>query len=100
LDGDASGDIVLKVCAAPLPVPSAIRRDVPPGFDVWFAKACQRDPDRRFATMAALSEALGQLERLEAQGSPDIQYGLRPVIASVHDRVSIPVPPTSSRTRM
>jgi len=99
-NGDAIGDIVLKVCAAPLPVPSAIRPQVPPGFDVWFAKACQRNPDRRFATMRALSEALGQLERLEAQGSPDLQYGLRPILPSVHDRVSIPVPPTSSRTRM
>jgi len=99
-DGDAIGDIVLKVCAAPLPVPTAIRPELPAGFDVWFAKACQRDPDRRFPSMAAMSEALGQLEQLEAQGSPDLQYGIRPTAPSVHDRVSIPMPPTSSRTRM
>jgi len=99
-DGDAIGDIVLKVCAAPLPVPTAFLPSLPAGFDVWFAKACQRDPDKRFASMVAMSEALGQLEKLEAQGSPDIQYGLRPMLPSVHDRVSIPVPPTSSRTRM
>jgi serine/threonine-protein kinase len=99
-DGDAIGDIVLKVCAAPLPVPTAWRPEVPPGFDVWFARACQRDPERRFASTKALSDALGQLERLEAQGSPDLQYGIRPMLPSVHDRVSIPIPPTPSRTRM
>jgi serine/threonine-protein kinase len=99
-DGDVIGDIVLKVCAAPMPVPSTMRPEVPAGFDVWFAKACQRDPARRFATMKAMSDALGDLDRLEAQGSPDLQYGIRPVLPSVHDRVSIPMPPSSSRTRM
>ena len=71
-DGDAIGDIVLKVCAAPLPVPSVVRPGVPPGFDVWFAKACQRDPARRFASMPEMSAALRQLDRMQGRG--DLEY--------------------------
>jgi hypothetical protein len=31
---------------------------VPPGFDDWFAKACNRDPDARFQTARDLAESL------------------------------------------
>ena len=47
-EGDVLGDIVIKVCAAPLPVPSQIEHRVPAGFDGWFARACSRDPSKRF----------------------------------------------------
>src|SRR6185436_11494700 len=47
-EGDVLGDIVLKVCAAPMPVPSQLNPRVPPTFDAWFAKACAREPSRRF----------------------------------------------------
>src|SRR4029079_18993641 len=41
-EGDVLGDIVLKVCAAPLPVPSELNPGLPLGFDAWFARACAR----------------------------------------------------------
>jgi hypothetical protein len=66
---------------------------------VWFARACQRDPDRRFATAAEMSEALRSLDRLARERSDDIQYRIRPAEPSVHDAISIPIPPTPSRVR-
>jgi serine/threonine-protein kinase len=99
-EGEAIGDIVLKVCAAPLPVPSEIRREVPPGFDEWFAKACNRDPERRFASMAEMGEAIRQLDRMHEQGSDDIQYRILPKHPSVHDRLWASLPPGPSRVRM
>src|SRR6187551_2429261 len=51
-DGDAIGDVVLKVCAAPMPVPSRFSSDLPPAFDEWFKRACARRLDERFASIA------------------------------------------------
>src|SRR6185295_5648963 len=48
--------MILAICSGPLPVPSLLGA-VPRGFDSWFARACARDPDRRYpsATEAALA---------------------------------------------
>src|SRR5512134_2025835 len=56
-DGATLADLVMKICAEPLPVPSSIA-PVPPGFDGWFARALGRDPNTRFQSAAELSEAL------------------------------------------
>jgi serine/threonine-protein kinase len=57
-EGDALGEIVLSVCAAPIPVPSRINAALPLGFDAWFARACSRDPKNRFQTADELAQAL------------------------------------------
>src|SRR5580700_4092549 len=57
-EGDVLGDIVLKVCAAAIPAPSQVNPDVPMGFDAWFARACSRDPTKRFQTAEELAVAL------------------------------------------
>lgn len=56
-DGPTLGDLILKICAEPLPVPSAVGA-VPYGFDGWFAHALQRDPNARFQSATEMSEAL------------------------------------------
>jgi serine/threonine-protein kinase len=99
-EGDAIGDIVIKVCVSPLPVPSTERAGLPNGFDVWFAKACHRDPNQRFASATQAREALQRLDELAAQGSEAFQYRIRPSQVSIHDHVSLPPETTSSRTRM
>jgi len=99
-DGDAIGDIVIKVCVSPLPVPSTERAGLPRGFDVWFAKACHRDANQRFASATQAREALQRLDELAAQGSEAFQYRIRPSQVSIHDHVSLPPETTSSRTRM
>ena len=58
--GSSIGDLVLRICAKPMPTPSAIG-PVPHGFDAWFAKACARDPQQRFASARELAEAFRHL---------------------------------------
>src|ERR1700734_2090335 len=38
------------IAASALPVPSALRPDLPATFDAWFAKCLKRDPAQRFQT--------------------------------------------------
>jgi serine/threonine-protein kinase len=57
-DGEAVGDLLVKICTSPLPVPSQVASDITPAFDAWFAKALQREPAERFQSAAALAEAL------------------------------------------
>jgi eukaryotic-like serine/threonine-protein kinase len=99
-EGETIGDIVLHVCSTPLPVPSECRAGLPEGFDVWFARACQRDPEKRFASAREMSTALRQLDRLAREGTEELQYKIRAVEPSIHDPITLPVPPTSSRVRM
>jgi serine/threonine-protein kinase len=82
-EGDVLGDIVLKVCATPIPIPSKINPRVPPGFDAWFARACARDPSRRFQTAEELAQALagvcgvGRI-RMATLDEDQVQYVMRP----------------------
>jgi serine/threonine-protein kinase len=68
-DGEAVGDLLVKLCTAPLPVPSQIAADVPPGFDAWFAKALTREPEGRFASASELAESLGAVCGISVRGS-------------------------------
>jgi serine/threonine-protein kinase len=97
-EGDVLGDIVIKVCAAPLPVPSQFAADVPPGFDAWFARACSRDPAKRFQSAAELAESLSNAcgtGRVRTQSVDDerVQYMLKRSDATLD---SIPVPASMS----
>jgi serine/threonine-protein kinase len=82
-EGDVLGDIVLKVCATPLPIPSKINPKLPPGFDAWFARACARDPARRFQSAEELAQALagvcgvGRI-RMATLDEDQVQYVMRP----------------------
>lgn len=59
-DSEALGDLLLKICAAPPPVPSENGITLP-GFDSWFAKATRRDPDERFQTAGEMAKAFQAL---------------------------------------
>jgi serine/threonine-protein kinase len=56
-ESEALGDLLLKICVHPIPVPSQ-QAPVPPGFDAWFARACCRDVAQRFQSAKELAEAL------------------------------------------
>jgi eukaryotic-like serine/threonine-protein kinase len=84
-EGDVLGDIVLKVCVSPLPVPSSYNPKTPPGFDAWFAKACSRDPTKRFQTATELRESLELVcgvdaprAKVPSMDEVEVQYALRP----------------------
>jgi serine/threonine-protein kinase len=67
-EGEAVGDLLVKLCTAPLPVPSQVAGDLPPGFDAWFVKALSREPTGRFSTAAELAESLGAVCGLSVRG--------------------------------
>ena len=48
------------IAASALPVPSQLRTDLPPTFDIWFRRALERDPNDRFQTARELADALGR----------------------------------------
>lgn len=68
-EGEAVGDLLVKLCTAPLPIPSHLAPDVPPGFDAWFAKALSREPEGRFSSASELAESLGAVCGLSVRGS-------------------------------
>jgi eukaryotic-like serine/threonine-protein kinase len=83
-EGDVLGDIVLKVCVSKMPVPTELNPNTPSGFDAWFAKACAREPEKRFQTANEMREALdlvcgvGNVRGSIASIDEDIQYALKP----------------------
>jgi serine/threonine-protein kinase len=103
-EGDVLGDIVLKVCAAPIPAPSNVNPDVPQGFDAWFARACSRDPAKRFQSAEELAQALagvcgvGRL-RIATLDEDQVQYVLRPR-GDVPIPSDVPPPSMSPRTAL
>ena len=99
-EGDVLGDIVLKVCAAPMPVPSAVNPNVPAGFDAWFARACSRVPAKRFQSADELAQALagvcglGRI-RMATFDEDQVQYVIRPADGAAPVE-SLPVPEAMS----
>jgi serine/threonine-protein kinase len=54
----ALGNLMLKICNGPRPVPSEIAPELPRAFDAWWARASLRDPETRHATADEWLEAL------------------------------------------
>lgn len=67
--GATLGELFMRICTAPLPVPSQIA-NVPVGFDAWFARAAQRDPNARFQSVRELVETLAQVLLRSGPGGP------------------------------
>ena len=55
--GDSLGEVILRICTAPLTPPSALVPELPPTMDLFFARACAREPADRFQSAAELSAA-------------------------------------------
>ncbi|MBX3192927.1 MAG: protein kinase [Labilithrix sp.] len=58
-ESEALGDLLVKIIVNPIPMPSSVYAMCPPGFDNWWVKASDRNPDNRFQTAKAFAEALG-----------------------------------------
>jgi serine/threonine-protein kinase len=82
-EGDAIGDVVLKVCASPLPVPSKLEPSLPKPFDAWFAKCCSRDITARFHSAAEAADALLRLEEWSRAERENVVYEFRPPQPSI-----------------
>ena len=72
-DGESVGDLLVKICTAEVPVPSQVAPGIPPAFDAWFARALEREPDRRFGTVAELADALAFSAGVAARGPGSFQ---------------------------
>jgi serine/threonine protein kinase len=59
-DAGSFASLLQAICRGPSPVPSQ-QGDVPLGFDGWFARACARSPDDRFASAKELAAAFSRL---------------------------------------
>jgi serine/threonine-protein kinase len=57
-DGESVGDLLVKICTSPVPVPSQVMPGLPPGFDAWFSRAMEREPERRYGSVQEMSDAL------------------------------------------
>ncbi|MBI4954178.1 MAG: protein kinase [Myxococcales bacterium] len=83
---EALGDLLMKIMTWPIPVPSHVARGLPEGFDRWFERAMQRDPDRRFQTAREFSDALGL-----ALGVSQPTYGVTPMPDAMAQRAAQPL---------
>ncbi len=50
--------ILAQIASAPLPKPSKLRPDLPATFDAWFARALDRDVDKRYQNAKEFAETL------------------------------------------
>jgi serine/threonine protein kinase len=105
-EGDVLGDIVLKVCAAPIPLPSRVNPTVPAGLDAWFLRACARDPSRRFQTAVELAQALAGVcgidrIRMATLDEDRVHYVMRPPVPAADiDELRLSSPGMSPRTAL
>ncbi len=68
-EGEAVGDLLVKLCTAPIPVPSQLVPDAPPTFDAWMSRALSREPEHRFQSAQELGGALATVCGLSMRGS-------------------------------
>ncbi|HEX8790433.1 MAG TPA: protein kinase [Polyangiaceae bacterium] len=69
-DGESVGDLLVKICTAPPPTPSLTMPGLPPAFDVWFARALEREPERRFQAASELADALALAAGVSVRRGP------------------------------
>lgn len=50
--------ILAQIAGAPIPSPRKLRPDLPEGFEEWFKKALERNPDNRFQTAKEFGDSL------------------------------------------
>ncbi|AUX26661.1 uncharacterized protein SOCEGT47_072310 [Sorangium cellulosum] len=90
-DSEGVGDLLIKISIGEIPVPSRVNPELPPSFDAWFARACDREPARRFESARDLAESLARVAELstESQGA----------LSSPRPPPMPPAPPRPSPTR-
>jgi eukaryotic-like serine/threonine-protein kinase len=69
-EGEAIGDLLVKICTAPLPVPSQSVPGLAPGFDHWFFRALGREPAERFQSAREMSESLAAIAGVSGARPP------------------------------
>ena len=104
--GETLGELLLQICAEPLPSLRAALPALPPSVDDWFQRACARQPEDRYASAQALVEALRVAAGISAAGqfiagrpaalSPS--YGLSGDRTNLPPASALPAPSTTAGT--
>jgi serine/threonine-protein kinase len=86
--GETWGELVLNVCARPIPVPSTFAT-VPVGFDAWFQRATDREPLSRFSSAQEMLTAFRRVVegtyvnsagQIRVGSTPDLPIGEAPTM--------------------
>lgn len=89
--------ILAQIAGGPLPTPTRVCPDLPKAFDAWFARALDRDAERRFSSArelsATLSRALETVGSDAPKPSPQSRREAVGVDALMGSRGSLPAPP-------
>jgi serine/threonine-protein kinase len=72
-DSEGVGDLLIKISVGAIPVPSDTLKSLPPAFDAWFAKACERDLDKRFQTAREMALALAGVAGMDTVKKPSMR---------------------------
>ena len=105
-EGDVLGDIVIRVCVDPVPVPSKFNDDVPPGLDQWFLRACHRDPTKRFQSVEEMAQQLAKVcgvggsVRIATHREDRVQYALKKQSDSQIDDIEMPKGGMNAKTAL
>ncbi len=59
--GEDLGDVLVAICADPIPIASSVAPDLGPAVDAFFERALQRDADKRFQSAREMAEAFAAL---------------------------------------
>ena len=106
-DSEALGNLLLKICTHPIPVPSQVAA-VPLGFDQWFATAVQRDVSKRFASAKEAADALTRVCKVSSEHvelpletAPTLDAGVAapPALALTNQPLARTLNPGASRSR-
>jgi hypothetical protein len=73
-DGESVGDLLVKICTAPIPIPSHSVPGLPQAFDTWFMRALEREPERRFSNVTELSEHLAFAAGIGGRGATPMPH--------------------------
>jgi serine/threonine protein kinase len=93
-EGQSVGDLLVKICTGPLPMPSDAVPGLPAAFDAWFARALDRDPETRFASAPELAEALATIAGVSLRRGAPTGEGMS--IAPSSGQARTEAPPATS----
>jgi len=83
--GDDPMQVLEQICTEEPPAPSTIDASLPPELDVIVARALQKDPTRRYDTLARLGGELGALRRRLVEGTEQLVREVQAQTAHVRE---------------
>ena len=94
-DSEGVGDLLIKISIGEMPVPSKVLPSVPANFDAWFARACDREPARRFQSAREMAVALGGVVGVFGEGGARTPSIRPPGKISIFPAAAIEAPPSA-----